>query len=93
MYPPKRLGYKAPNCEMVFVNCTISSQAKSSHMVAVMEDGEGGVGGGLVERLNRGLRFTWREEDPRRRIIQAPYVCCIRFTCKGLYLFLELGSS
>ena len=48
MYPPKRLGYKAPNCEMVFVNCTISSQPKSSHMVAVMEDGEGGVGGGGV---------------------------------------------
>ena len=64
-------------------------------MVAVMEDGEGGVGGGggSVERLNRGLWFTWREEDPRRRIILAPYVCCIRFTCKGLYLFLELGSS
>ena len=47
LYPPKRLGYKAPNCEMVFVNCTISSQAKSSHMVTVMEDGEGGWGVGV----------------------------------------------
>ena len=62
-------------------------------MVAVMEDGGVVGGGGSVERLNRGLWFTWREEDPRRRIILAPYVCCIRFTCKGLYLFLEVGSS
>ena len=42
--------------------------------------------------LNKGL-FTWREEDPRRRIILAPYVFCIQFTCKMLYLALALGSS
>ena len=71
---------------MVFINCATSSQANSSHIVAVMED-EGG-GGGSVERVNKG-----REEDLRRWIILAPYVCCIRFTCKGLYLFLEQGSS
>ena len=80
---------------MVFINCATSIQAKSSHMVAVMEDEGGGGGGGgeSVERVNKGLRFTWREEDPRRRIILAPYVCYIRFTCKGLHLFLEQGSS
>ena len=37
--------------------------------------------------------FTWREEDPRRWIILAPYVFCIQFTCKKLYLSLALGSS
>ena len=79
---------------MVFINCATSSQAKSSHVVALIEDeGAGGVVCGSVERVNKGLRFTWREEDPRRWIFLAPYVCCIRFTCKGLYLFLELGSS
>ena len=50
--------------------------------------GGGGVGGGSVERVNKG-----REEDLRTRIILAPYGFCIRFTCKGLYLFLEQGSS
>ena len=25
------------------------------------------------------------QEDPRRRIILAPYVFCIRFTCKGKF--------
>ena len=33
--------------------------------------------------------FTWREEDPRRRIILAPYVFCIQFTCKKLNLALD----
>ena len=37
--------------------------------------------------------FTWREDNPRRRIILAPYVFCIQFTCKKLYLSLALGSS
>ena len=41
--------------------------------------------------------FRWREEnhqeDLRRRIILAPYVFCIRFRCKGLYLSLALRSS
>ena len=37
--------------------------------------------------------FTWREEDPRRRIILAPYVFSIPFSCKKLYLVLALGSS
>ena len=39
--------------------------------------------------------FTWREEDPRRRIFLAPYVFSIQFTCKKLYmsLSLEIGSS
>ena len=32
--------------------------------------------------------FTWREEDPRRWIILAPYVFCDQFTCKGLYLLI-----
>ena len=29
--------------------------------------------------------FTWREEDPRRQIILAPYVFCFQFTCQGMY--------
>ena len=29
--------------------------------------------------------FTWREEDPRRQIILAPYVFCFQFTCKAMY--------
>ena len=33
--------------------------------------------------LIKGL-CTWREEDPGGRIIQAPYVFCIQFVCKGL---------
>lgn len=33
------------------------------------------------------------QEDPRRRIILAPYVFCIQFTCKRSYLALVLGSS
>ena len=37
--------------------------------------------------------FTWREDNTRRRIILAPYVFCIQFTCKKLYLSLALGSS
>ena len=43
--------------------------------------------------------FTWREEDPQTRKIlkggssQRHNVFCIRFTCKGLYLSLALGSS
>ena len=37
--------------------------------------------------------FTFREEDPRGRIILTPYVFCTQFTCKGLYLSLALGSS
>ena len=37
--------------------------------------------------------FKWREEDRRGRIILAPYVFCIQFTCKGLYLSLALGCS
>ena len=38
--------------------------------------------------------FTWRhQEDPRRRIIPAPYVFCLQFTCKELYSFLALGPS
>ena len=47
---------------------------------------------------NRRL-FTWREEDPQTRKIlkggssQRHNVFCIRFTCKGLYLSLALGSS
>ena len=31
--------------------------------------------------VTKGL-FTGREEDPTRRIMLAPYVCCIQFTCK-----------
>ena len=42
--------------------------------------------------MNIGL-FRWREKDPRRRIILAPYVFCFWFTCKGLYFSLALGSS
>ena len=37
--------------------------------------------------------LTWREEYPRRRIILAPYVFSVQFTCKQLYLTLALGSS
>ena len=37
--------------------------------------------------------FTWREDNPRRRIFLAPYIFCIQFTCKKLYLSLALGSS
>ena len=33
------------------------------------------------------------QEDPGRWIILAPYVFCIQFTWKGLYLCLALGSS
>ena len=32
------------------------------------------------------------QEHPRKRIILAPYVLCIRFTCGKLYLSLALGS-
>ena len=31
--------------------------------------------------------FTWREEDPRRRIVLAPYVFCVLLTSKKLYMF------
>ena len=35
---------------MVFINCATSSQANSSHIVAVMEDGGGGgQGSGLIK--------------------------------------------
>ena len=34
---------------------------------------------------------TLHQKDPTRRIILAPYVFCIQFTCKES--FLELGSS
>ena len=30
--------------------------------------------------------FIWREEDPRKRIILAPYVVCVQFTGKRSYL-------
>ena len=50
-------------------------------------DCRGNIIGGLKRLL------TWREKDPRRRIILAPYVFCIQFTCKTLYLSLALGSS
>ena len=43
-------------------------------------------------KLCKGL-FTWRGEDPTGRIILVPFVFCIQFTCKGLYLSLALGSS
>ena len=32
------------------------------------------------------------QEDPRRRIIIAPYVFWVRFTCKGFYLSLATSS-
>ena len=46
----------------------------------------------------RGCLHAWREENPTRRIILAPYVYCSQFTCKKLYypstrIFLEIGSS
>ena len=47
---------------------------------------------GPKENITKGL-FTWREEDPRGRIILAPYVFSIQFTCKILYLAVTLGSS
>ena len=37
--------------------------------------------------------FTWREKHPRKRTILAPYVFCIQFTRKELYLSLTLGFS
>ena len=36
--------------------------------------------------------FTRRKEDARGRIILMPYVFCIQFTCKGLYLSLALAE-
>ena len=33
------------------------------------------------------------QEDPRRRIILAPYVFCIRFTCKGKFDKFNYSSS
>ena len=41
--------------------------------------------------LHEGRKIVQYQEDPRERIILAPYVFCFRFTCKGLYLFLEAG--
>ena len=52
-----------------------------------------------IQPLGTSTTHMAREEDPstrnflEKRIILAPYVLCIRFTCGKLYLSLALGSS